>query len=140
MPEAAAFAALVQPTLNPVLLDYFTALTGITNDDIAREGVPLEDALRAFADFTGGLPLLSYGGDERVIADECAKKNLPDPFAGHDCRDIQPAIRAVTGRVLMSSELPDHFGLEIPGRAHDALADARALRRVLAHLRETGAN
>lgn len=139
MHEAAAFAVLVRPTLNPVLSDYFIDLTGITNDDIAREGMPVEDALRAFHDFTGSLPVLSHGRDDTVVSGECAKKELPDPFSGHDWRDISPAIRAVTGRVLMSSELPDHFGLEMPGRAHDALADSRALLRVLAHVMETGA-
>ncbi len=138
MREVAAFAALVQPTLNPLLSDYFVELTGITNDDIAREGVSIEDALRTFHAFTGGLPVLTHGRDDTVVSGECEKKNLTDPFAGHDWRDISPAIRAVTGRVLMSSELPGHFGLEMPGRAHDALADARALRRVLAHLRAAG--
>jgi len=137
--EDAAFAALVQPTLNPVLSGYFIDLTGITNDDIAREVVPVADALRAFHDFTGGLPVLSHGRDDTVVSGECAKKGLADPFAGHDWRDIAPAIRAVTGQVLMSSDLPGHFGLEMPGRAHDALADSRALRRVLAHLADTGA-
>ena len=45
-----------------------------------------------------------------------------------------PPIRAIRERQLMSSELPAHFGLAETGRAHDALADARALVQVLAHL------
>jgi DNA polymerase III epsilon subunit-like protein len=35
----------------------------------------------------------------------------------------------------MSSELPAFFGLDMVGKAHDALADARALARVLVHLK-----
>jgi len=113
--ETAAFAAFVRPTLNPILSDYFTGLTGITNDDIAREGVPVADALRAFREFTGDQPVLSHGRDELVIAEECADKRLEDPFAGHDWRDISPAIRAVTGKagvdfVGADGEL-DHYDL-----------------------------
>jgi DNA polymerase III epsilon subunit-like protein len=39
----------------------------------------------------------------------------------------------MTGRDLMSSELPAHLGLPQKGQTHDALADARALLAVLAH-------
>jgi inhibitor of KinA sporulation pathway (predicted exonuclease) len=37
--EVDALMVLVRPTLNPVLSDYFTNLTGITDADIARAGV-----------------------------------------------------------------------------------------------------
>ena len=132
--EANAFMALVRPSLNPVLSDYFVDLTGITNADIARDGMPVTDALASFRDFAGDLPVLSHGRDDLVIVEECAEKGLDNPFAAHDWRDIAPAIQAVTGDLLMSSELPGHFGLDMPGRAHDALADSRALRAVLVHL------
>jgi inhibitor of KinA sporulation pathway (predicted exonuclease) len=46
--ETAAFMALVQPTLNPVLSDYLIDLTGITNADIARAGVPIPEGLDSF--------------------------------------------------------------------------------------------
>ncbi|MFB0922034.1 MAG: exonuclease domain-containing protein [Alphaproteobacteria bacterium] len=119
--ETAAFMALVQPTLNPVLSDYLIDLTGITNADIARAGVPNREGLDGFAEFVGALPILTHGRDDVVIVEECAEKNLDNP-----------PIRAITERQLMSSELPAHFGLAETGRTHDALADARAL--VLAHL------
>ncbi|MBO6783260.1 MAG: exonuclease domain-containing protein [Alphaproteobacteria bacterium] len=136
--ETDAFVVLVAPTLNPRLSGYFSELTGITNADIAREGVAVADALGAFRAFVGDAPVLSHGRDDLVIAEECAEKGFDDPFAGHDWRDISPPIRAVTGDQLMSSELPAYFGLEPMGRAHDALADARALFGVLEHLRRKG--
>jgi len=37
---------------------------------------------------------------------------------------------------MPSSALPAHFGLAAPESAHDALADARSLARVLAHLQQ----
>jgi len=132
--EAAHFSVLVCPTINPELSDYFTALTGITNDAVARDGIGLKDALTGFADFAGAHTILSHGRDELVIGEDCALKELRNPFAAADWRDINPPIHAVTGQRLMSSELPAFFGLDAVGPAHDALADARALARVLAHL------
>ena len=130
--ETAAFMALVQPTLNPVLSDYLIDLTGITNADIARAGVPIREGLDGFAEFVGALPILTHGRDDVAIVEECAGKNLDNPLADCTWHDINPPIRAIRERQLMSSELPAHFGLAETGRAHDALADARAL--VLAHL------
>ena len=131
----AHFSVLVRPTINPELSDYFTALTGITNSVVAQDGVSLETALAAFADFAAGDIVLSHGRDELVIGEDCALKDLANPFTDADWRDITPPIQAVTGQRLMSSELPSLFGLEPDGPAHDALADARALARVLAHLK-----
>jgi inhibitor of KinA sporulation pathway (predicted exonuclease) len=132
--ESDSFMVLVAPTLNPVLSDYFTDLTGITNPDIARAGVPVAEALERFVVFVAGLPILTHGPHNLVITEECEKNFLTNPLADHDWRDINPMIHAVTGQRLTSSELPEHFGLPQNGQTHDALADARALLQVLAHL------
>ena len=133
--ERAHFSVLVRPTINPELSDYFTTLTGITNDTVARDGVSLENALAAFIDFADADIILSHGRDELVIGEDCALKELGNPFADADWRDINPPLHTITGEHLMSSELPAFFGLDMVGKAHDALADARALARVLVHLK-----
>ena len=133
--ERANFSTLVRPTINPELSDYFTALTGITNDAVARDGVSLEIALAGFADFADADVILSHGRDDLVIAKDCALKDLQNPIAGADWRDLNPGLRAITGQKLPSSALPAQFGLDAAGSAHDALDAARALARVLAHLR-----
>ncbi len=134
--ETAAFEVLVRPRINPELSDYFVTLTGITNKALADRGMTLEAAFEAFTEFVGRAPVLSHGADDMVIAEDCARRTIANPFAEHDWRNIAPAVRRVTGEKLPSGELPAHFGLEMDGRAHDALADARALAQVLAHLRE----
>lgn len=137
--EIENFSILVQPTINPVLSDYFTDLTGITNDEVVREGTRLEDALAAFSTFVGADIVLSHGRDDLILHRECMRKGVDNPFADSAAaaawRDINPPLRAITGRRLDSSGLPAFFGLDPVGRAHSALADARALARVLAHLR-----
>lgn len=133
--ELANFSMLVRPMINPELSAYFVDLTGITSADVAQAGVELVDALSAFATFSGTDVILSHGRDDLVIGEDCALKNLDNPFAEADWRDINPPLRVITGERLMSSELPAHFGVGAAGPAHDALADARALAKVLAHLR-----
>lgn len=133
--ERAHFSVLVCPTINPELSDYFTALTGITNDAIARDGMRLENALAAFADFAGGDVILTHGRDDLVVGEDCALKDMGNPFTDADWRDINPPLRAITGERLMSADLPTFFDLGSVGPTHDALADARALARVLAYLK-----
>ncbi len=133
--ERESFSVLVRPTINPELSGYFTALTGITNDAVARDGISLKNALDAFADFAGTDVILTHGRDDLVVGEDCALKDLVNPIAGVEWRDINPPLRTITGLKLSSSALPAHFGLEATGSAHDALADARALARVLAHLK-----
>lgn len=70
--ERANFSVLVRPTINPDLSDYFTALTGITNNAVARDGVSLKIALAGFADFAGADVVLSHGRDDLVVARDCA--------------------------------------------------------------------
>lgn len=132
--ERAHFSVLIRPTINPELSDYLTTLTGITNEAVVRDGMSLENALAGFADFAGGDVILSHGRDDQVIATDYALKDLGNLIAGADWRDLNPALRAITGRKLPSSALPAQFGLDLAGNAHDALADARALARVLAYL------
>ena len=133
--ELASFSVLVRPMINPELSAYFVDLTGITSAEVAQAGVELADALSAFAAFAGTDVILSHGRDDLVIGEDCALKDFENPFADTDWRDINPPLRAITGEHLMSSELPVHFGVGPVENAHDALADARGLARILTHLR-----
>ena len=64
MAELASFEVLVTPEKNPVLSDYFIELTGITNADLSRHGVPFQDALTRFADFVGDAGLVLSNGTD----------------------------------------------------------------------------
>ncbi|MBO7556401.1 MAG: exonuclease domain-containing protein [Alphaproteobacteria bacterium] len=45
------FKQLCRPSFNPVLSDYFTELTGITNEQVAQYGILFENAYQKFANF-----------------------------------------------------------------------------------------
>ena len=57
----ASFEALCKPFVNPVLSDYFTDLTHITNEQIAKHGKPFGKVYEAFADFAGSNICCSHG-------------------------------------------------------------------------------
>src|SRR5215471_6828340 len=59
----AEMEVLVRPLVNPHLSDYFTALTGITNEDLAARGVDFAGAYRNFLEFADGGVTLAFGTD-----------------------------------------------------------------------------
>jgi hypothetical protein len=58
---------------NQYALDpFFTALTGITEENIKAEGVALQDALAGVDSFSGGARFWSWGKDElNMVAISC---------------------------------------------------------------------
>ena len=137
--ERAAFEALVRPTLNSELSDYFVQLTGIDNAALAARGVALAAALDDFARFAGSAIILSNGADVEVVAESCGLADVANPLPQAQWADIGPALQALLGRAeLGSAEIPAALGLPASGPAHDALADARAIAAGLRHLRGQG--
>lgn len=61
----------IKPHFTPKLTDYFINLTGITDQLLAKEGIPFPEAYRRFKEFVGSLPCYSHGWSlaSRPIAD-----------------------------------------------------------------------
>ncbi len=139
--EVNAFDCLVRPAINPALSDYFVALTGISNADVAARGIGLAAALARFASFVGpATPVLSNGADVEVLLENCALADIRLPLAAkgfHDIGDDTARLLDSATRVR-SCDLPALVGGEMPGRAHDALADARGIALTLRALRKRG--
>ena len=55
------FNVLCKPVFNPILSDYFTNLTGITNAQIQRKGVSFQTAYKKFKKFVGKSHCVSHG-------------------------------------------------------------------------------
>ena len=123
---------------------FFTRLTGIDADRIAREGVPLADALDVFADFAESAPIYRWGKDEITsIAPACFVSGVPCPIPVKQFRNaaallLKAGIPLETVGELRSHTLPAHFGLEPEPRGHDGVADARGVARVLSFLLSEG--
>lgn len=137
--EIGVFSQLVRPIINPVLSDYFTELTGITNSALATEGRSLLDVLQDFSQFCAAArAACSFGPDDRIIDENCALAGIENPLARMPWLDIRSAlleIAKVDPAGIHSSNLPVVFGLSPQERAHDGLSDARAIASVLRYLR-----
>lgn len=55
------FNALCQPSVNPVLSDYFVNLTGITNEQVKKYGKPFAEVYKNFEEFLGDNICYSFG-------------------------------------------------------------------------------
>lgn len=138
--EVAEFSCIVKPVKNPVLSDYITNLTGITNAHVAKDGIPFDAALKQFLDFSTSASLIvSNGPDDDVILENYTLLSLAAPDDTKKLRNVREAIRAaaaLTGEIT-SYSLPSQLGLELEdNQPHRALSDARSVRMALAHLRQ----
>lgn len=133
-----AFSQFVMPRINPVLSDYFIALTGITNETIRTHGVPFEEAYRAFLDFLKDGPVFSYGRDDKVIGwniDLYGLESVLPKLTGNDLRPYF-ADAGVDVPTVNSGHLAEFFGAPLPdeGQEHDALYDCRSIASASAFL------
>lgn len=136
--ETGSFMRLVVPRRNAVLSDYFTGLTGIDNARLRADGISACRAFAQFAGFAEGALIASNGPDHDVIAETCRLQDIADPLEGRDWLDLAPAFEDVFGRRVVSAALPEAAGEAAAGRAHDAIADARAVAAALRRLRRDG--
>lgn len=139
--EANNFSRLVRPKINPVLSDYFTDLTGITNDDLGRDGRTFQEVLGGFLDFCADAEFVcAFGHDDVVIRENCALLGEYDLAARIDFTNIRASLCDFAGisQGTFSAQLPGLFGLPLQSRGHEALSDARAIASVLRHLKSGG--
>jgi len=139
MAELASFEVLVKPRKNPVLSDYFTKLTGISNADLMSDGIPFEEALNRFAEFIGDAGLVvSNGSDWCDLVQNADWAAMAWPFRDDLFANIRPRLAEVLGlpeNLTVSSTLPQQLGhMAMPG-AHTGLGDSRAIALAVRDLR-----
>ena len=138
--ETDSLELLVKPRINPMLSDYFVALTGISTAEVHSRGIDFADALDRFAAFAGegDVPLLSFGPDYAVLRENCRLIDHPYPFAASQEMDVTTLIGRAGDldlKGVASSDLPHVMGFVSPGPKHQALFDARSVAEALRVLR-----
>ena len=140
--ERTAYSALVKPERNPVLSDYFTKLTGITQRDLTERGLSLAAAVNGLAEcFGDSIPIVFNGYDGRIIHENCQMQGIDLPWDTARMRDFRPLLARTLGLLsseLTSSGLPMLAGFDLPGRGHSALHDCRAIAGSFAVWRRAG--
>ena len=121
-----------------------TQLTGITEDHLDWQGVPIGEAMHALHEFAGDTSLLAWGKDELLsLAASLFVRDIASPIPAGRFRNAVPllvtageAVATVEG--LRSHTLCAHFDLPEVGQAHDARGDALSVASVLRHLLASG--
>jgi inhibitor of KinA sporulation pathway (predicted exonuclease) len=131
--EGEEFLILARPRKNPVLSDYFIDLTGITNEDVAANGLDFPDAFSRFMDFVKDTPHACYGTDDAVVLENCTFHNMPDAPGIFDSFNIGPWFKTegakfgVQGKTN-SGALAKTVGAPMSAiQEHNALHDARSI-------------
>lgn len=138
----AELSVLSLPRVNPVLSDYFIDLTGITNEELVRDGLPYAEAHQKMLDFIGNDPAASYGSDKVMINETLSLNGLSDDF---DAANIAPWFHthgAAFGlhAKINSGRLAETLGIEIDKiQEHNALHDVRSIAAAYAFLQGKGA-
>ena len=140
--EVAAFEVLTRPEFNPVLSEYFTELTGITNADLDTGAVGFGAGFDQFVQFCAGTNrVVCNGWDYRALHDNCTWRGVDWPFDAGNFGNLRTLFEKRVGtanNAAWSSKMPESLGLPAPGGAHTGLGDVRAIAIALrAMLRES---
>lgn len=117
---------LVKPRLNPVLSEYFTALTGITNAQMSARGIDFGEAYARFLDFGGGAPIAAYGRDDLIFESNIALYGLRGARPLPPYTNIIPWLieNGIDPKGRNACDVGPLAGVAFEGRKHNALADA----------------
>lgn len=124
---------------------YFTQLTGITAERVAKEGLGIADALQRFKNFCSTAKIWSWGRDEYIaIALSSFFANIPAPMPATQFDNLKKILIAsgVAPDIVMttnSGKLAQVLGAlpqDVVLSEHDGLDDALSLFYSLRHLQQ----
>jgi inhibitor of KinA sporulation pathway (predicted exonuclease) len=131
--EGEEFSVFIKPKKNPVLSDFFVKLTGITNEQITKEGLPFPEAYARFQKFLNGAPNACYGWDAKVMRENLVFNNMPASETDFDSFNIGPWFKdvgapyGIKGKIN-SGKLAAALGAPMKSiQEHNALHDARSI-------------
>lgn len=121
------FETLVRPRINPVLSDYLVALTGVTNDAMAKRGVDFASGYRAFLDFVGDGAMWAFGRDDAIFIENMKLYGLQMKLPAYHNVIPWMAAQGIDLAGKHACDVAGAAGVAFEGREHDALSDARSV-------------
>lgn len=120
------FNVLVRPRLNPVLSPYLEKLTGITNEALAARGVDFAEAYEAFVRFSAGLPIASFGRDDRVLINNLRLYSARGLSPMPPFLDLRGWLtqNGIDVSRMHACDVAPAAGAPFEGQTHDGLCDA----------------
>ena len=135
------FEILIIPRLNPVLSQFFSELTGITNEQLQARGVDFITGYRAFLDFADGAAVWAHGRDDLVLAANLKLYGWDRHFPALNYTNaiLWFLEQGVDLRGRHACDVAGAVGAEFSGRQHNALDDARGVAAGITALIAKGA-
>ncbi|MEK7181400.1 MAG: 3'-5' exonuclease [Patescibacteria group bacterium] len=131
----------VKPTRNPLLSDFITSLTNITQADIDTRGISFKETLIRLGDFVGDFPAYCWGRDIEVLEENCRLVGCAIPSFFSQMENLKPllaprlkSIGIDTKHYTSGTLISAFIGEQESRRAHDALNDMRNFRDALLEL------
>lgn len=117
---------LAKPRLNPVLSDYFVALTGITNEELSRRGIDFVEAYETFARFADGAPIVAFGRDDLIFDSNLKLYGIEDAEPLPPYTNVVPWLieNGVDPKGKNACDVGPLAGVAFKGQKHNALADS----------------
>jgi len=131
--ELSLLKTLVRPSINPVLSDYFTNLTHITQEEVDEKGLDFSWFLPKFYEWCGRHELYCFDKigdrifDRDVLIENCDLYGLKFPFELERFHNVNNIFAKHGYVVKQSGASPEVFGIKLPARPHDAMNDVRGL-------------
>ncbi|MBU6297323.1 MAG: exonuclease domain-containing protein [Alphaproteobacteria bacterium] len=132
---------LVRPRINSELSSYLVTLTGIANSEVQARGIDFAEAYKAFLEFVGGLPIVAFGRDDKVLIDNFRLYGMNDAPPLPPFIDIRFWLKehGVDTRGLHACDVAPSVGVPFSGHKHNGLDDALAVAAGIAALIARGA-
>ncbi|MBV8977009.1 MAG: exonuclease domain-containing protein [Alphaproteobacteria bacterium] len=132
---------LVKPRLNPVLSDYFIALTGIGNEELAARGIDFAQAYARFVEFAQGCTIFAFGRDDLIFEANVKLYGIRDAPAMPRYVNIVPWLieNGIDPKGRNACDVGPLCGVPFEGQKHNALADTRSVLSGIAALVARGA-
>ncbi len=133
----AEFDRFVRPVSEPILSNFCTQLTGISQDDV-NGAEPFPVVFGEFLDWARTEPFMwcSWGAyDLRQLRTDCARHDLQWPLVLERHMNLKAAFAQQMGcRPLGMKEALRKLGIPLAGKHHRAIDDARNIARIGAFL------
>ena len=143
------FNVIVKPTYNPILSNYITNLTGITNKQINSKGIPFKAAIKKFYKFCEKpnkklIKIFSYGDDYKIIMENLILNKVHKNSKLYKLRKKSYDIRKILKSYIdvdnyTSGSLYTHYHIEHENsKIHNAIWDVYSIFLTLNYMLKYG--
>ncbi|MGD1873965.1 MAG: exonuclease domain-containing protein [Mastigocoleus sp.] len=135
------FQQFIQPIINPVLTDFCTELTSITQKDI-NTAPKFPEAISNFQEWLKSFPnyiFCSWGEyDRRQFRQDCKLHKLENLFSEHINIKKKFSEYLGTSQAFGMKSALDYLGMDLKGRHHRGIDDARNIAAIYKYMNTNG--